>query len=105
MKRILAITPPDADHGFACCGASQIIARPGEALQVLQRALADPESGVVILDERLLSEVGEEHLHALDQRWPGVLVVLPAPAGAGEAEDYAARLIRRAVGYHVRVRT
>lgn len=105
MKRIVAITPPDAYNGFACCGAAQLPARPGEALQLLRRALADPGSGVVILDERLLPEVGEERFTALGLRWPGVLVVLPAPAGAGAAEDYAARLIRRAVGYHVRVRT
>jgi len=105
MKRIVAITPLDAGNGFACCGAIQHTASPGEAAHVLQRALADPASGVVILDERLLAEIGEEQLHAIEQRWPGVLVVLPTPAAGGVAEDYATRLIRRAVGYHVRVRT
>ena len=105
MKRIVAITPADAGNGFACCGAIQRVASPGGATQALQCALADPESGVVILDERLLAEVGEEQLHAIEQRWPGVLVVLPAPERGGTAEDYATRLIRRAVGYHVRVRT
>jgi V/A-type H+-transporting ATPase subunit F len=105
MKRIVAITPPDAGNGFACCGAQQRIARPGEALQALQRALGDPESGVVILDERLLEEVGEEQMKIWEEHWPGVLVVLPAPEGGAAVEDYAARLIRRAVGYHVKVRT
>ncbi len=102
MKRIVAITPGDADNGFACCGAVQLAALPGQALQLLRQALADPESGVVILDERLLAEVGEEQVKALEMRWPGVLVVLPAPRGG--VEDYASRLIRRAVGYHVKVR-
>lgn len=105
MKRIVAITPPDAGVGFGCCGAVQMVAYPGEAVQTLQRALGEPESGVVILDERLLGEIGEEQVKALEQRWPGVLVVLPAPDSAGAVEDYATRLIRRAVGYHVRVRT
>lgn len=104
MKRIVALTAPDADNGFACCGAVQHAVAPGEVEAVLSQVLAEPENGVVILDERLVDEVGEERLRAVEQRWPGVLVVLPAPErGAGE-EDYAARLIRRAVGYHVRVR-
>lgn len=105
MKRIVVITPPDSRNGFACCGAVQQVAAPGEAVQTLQRALADPESGVVILDERLLEEVGEEQVKIWEEHWSGVLVVLPSPEGGGEVEDYATRLIRRAVGYHVRVRT
>jgi len=103
MKRIVAITPRDAGNGFACCGALQRAVPTGEATMALQAALGDPESGVVILDERLLAEVGEEQVKACELRWPGVLVVLPAPV-AGVVEDYAVRLIRRAVGYHVKVK-
>jgi len=104
MKRIVAITPLDSSSGFACCGALQHAVPTAEAAVALQIALEDPQSGVVILDERLLAEVGEEQMKELDLRWPGVLVVLPAPAAAAVAEDYAMRLIRRAVGYHVKVR-
>ena len=59
---------------------------------------------MVILDERLVEEVGEEMLHSLEKRWPGVLVVLPAPGASGAGEDYALRLIRRAIGYQVKVK-
>jgi V/A-type H+-transporting ATPase subunit F len=105
MKKIVAITPADANNGFACCGAIQLATTPEEAAGAVQLALGDPENGVVILDERLLPAVGEEQLKGWEQHWPGVLVVLPAPGGDGVTEDYATRLIRRAVGYHVRVRT
>lgn len=105
MKKIVAITPADADNGFGCCGAIQRVAAPGEALQTLASAMADPDTGVLILDERLVAEIGEDQLLAMEQRWSGVLVILPAPDRGGLEEDYAARLIRRAVGYHVRVRT
>ncbi|CAH2032127.1 V-type ATP synthase subunit F [Trichlorobacter ammonificans] len=104
MKRVVAVTPADADNGFACCGAVQLAAEPGQVAELLQQALAASDGGVVILDERLVEEVGEEMLHALEQRWSGVLVVLPAPLGTAAAEDYALRLIRRAVGYQVKVR-
>lgn len=104
MNRIVALTPADADNGFACCGAVQHAVTPGHAAEALAQALGEAGSGVVILDERLVEEVGEEMLHSLERRWPGVLVVLPPPGGSGAAEDYAMRLIRRAVGYQVKVR-
>ncbi len=104
MNRIVALTPPDADNGFACCGAVQQAVAPGRAAEALEDALQAAGSGVVILDERLVGKVGEELLHSLEKRWPGVLVVLPAPGGAGVVEDYAMRLIRRAVGYQVKVK-
>jgi V/A-type H+-transporting ATPase subunit F len=104
MNRIVALTPPDADNGFACCGAVQQAVAPGRAAEALEHALEMAGSGVVILDERLMDEVGEEILHSLEKRWPGVLVVLPAPGVTGAGEDYAMRLIRKAVGYQVKVK-
>lgn len=104
MNRIVALTPDDADNGFACCGAVQQAVAPGRAREALELALETAGSGVVILDERLVDEIGEDSLHLLELRWPGVLVVLPAPGLGGEGEDYAMRLIRRAVGYQVKVK-
>jgi V/A-type H+-transporting ATPase subunit F len=104
MNRIVALTPPDADNGFACCGAVQQAVLPGEAAAALELALEKAGKGVVILDERLVGEVGEETLHDLEKRWPGVLVVLPAPGKLISGEDYAMRLIRKAVGYQVKVK-
>ena len=105
MNRIVVLTPSDADNGFACGGAVQHPVPPGRTAAILQQALEEAGSGVVILDERLVAEIGEEQLHELEERWPGVLVVLPAPGGSGVEEDYATRLIRRAIGYQVKVRT
>lgn len=104
MNRIVVLTPSDADPGFACAGASQHAVPPGETAATLHQALQEAGSGVVILDERLVTEIGEEMLHELEEGWPGVLVVLPAPGGIGVGEDYATRLIRRAIGYQVQVR-
>lgn len=104
MNRIVVLTPADADNGFACCGAIQHAVAPGRVAETLVRALDEAKSGVVILDERLVEEVGEDMLHSLEQHWSGVLVVLPPPGGSRAGEDYAMRLIRRAVGYQVKVR-
>lgn len=105
MNRIVVLTPADADNGFACCGAIQHAVAPGRAIKALEQALDEAGSGVVILDERLVDEVGEEQLRSYETRWPGVLVVLPEPGTSGTGENYAMRLIRKAVGYQVKVRT
>jgi V/A-type H+-transporting ATPase subunit F len=105
MNKIIVITPPDARNGFACCGALQQAVQAGEAFEVLERMTVEADSGVIILDERLIPAIGEEQLRAVEKRWPGVLVILPAPVRTAGGEDYALRLIRRAVGYQVRVKT
>lgn len=105
MKRVLTITDQDARYGFGLAGIHQYAADADELEGTLLKAVNDPESGLVIVDERLISGIDEERLREIERAWTGVVVVLPAPgAGAAEAEDYATRLIRRAVGYHVRIR-
>lgn len=104
MKKIVFITPPDARYGFSLGGVSQHVVLPEEAEATLMRVLADPDSGVVVLDERLLAGISEERFREMQQRWYGILVLLPGPeAGRVELEDYALRLIRKALGYHVRL--
>lgn len=105
MKRIVVLTPPDADNGFACCGAVQHAVAPGEAAKTATVAMEEAAGGVVIVDERVLDELGEENLRALEKRWPGVTVVLPAPNADSRGENYAMRIIRRAIGYQVKVKT
>ena len=104
MRRVVFLTTPDARHGFNAGGASQQTVAPGEAAATLERTIADPDTGVVVVDERLLAEIGEERFRAWERQWHGILVVLPAPERERpEGEDYALRLIRRAIGYHIRL--
>ena len=104
MKKIVFITPHDARYGFSLSDVTQFIVAPNEAEATVQQAMTDPECGVVVIDERLLSGINEERFREMEKRWFGLLIVLPAPEKAGEeGEDYAERLIRRVIGYHVRL--
>ncbi len=104
MKTIVFITPGDSRYGFTLSGAVQLIAAPEEAESTIQQAMDDPDSGVVIVDERLLAGIPDERFREMESRWFGVLIVLPAPAKIGEGEeDYAERLIRKVIGYHVKL--
>jgi vacuolar-type H+-ATPase subunit F/Vma7 len=104
MKEILFLTPEDSAPGFAITGVHQQILTPGEAWLTIQQACANAEIGVVAVDTRLLEKLDQVRLRELTERWTGVLVTLPAPAGRrAPPSDELQRLVQRALGYHVRL--
>ncbi len=111
MKKIVFITPPDASYGFGLTGLTQHALERKAFEEALKKTMAESENGLVIIDERLVGNgheaggVFEDRMHELERAWHGILLVLPSPVKPpAEAEDYAARLIRRAIGYHVRLK-
>lgn len=105
MKKLVFITIPDGEYGFSLAGVSQLAGEVGEAENMLKTAMDEPDTGLIIIDERLIRGMAEERLREIEKRWSGILLVLPSPRKpVAEMEDYAARLIRRAIGYHVRLR-
>ena len=104
MKQILFLTPPDALPGFSLTGVRQQEADAERAWESLQEACRDPDLGVIAIDARLLDTIDPRKLAELTRHWRGVLVTLPAPAGTVlRGEDELQRLVRRALGYHVRL--
>jgi len=105
VKELVFITIPDGEYGFSLAGISQFAGEAGEEENMLKTAMDEPDTGLIIIDERLIRGMAEERLREIEKRWSGILLVLPSPRKpAAEMEDYAARLIRRAIGYHVRLR-
>ena len=105
MKKIVFITPAEAGFGFALTGTTQYTCGPDQVETLLRQVMAEPDTGIVIIDERLSMAIDEERFREMERRWFGILLVLPAPEPSGEktVEDYALRLIRKAIGYHVRL--
>ena len=104
MKKILAVTPDDAAGGFAIAGVAQQQAAPPAMAALLAATLADDEAGVVAIDERLVDAALHDRLRDLERRSSAAVVVLPAPGRPSRPEDdYAGRLIRRAIGHQVKV--
>lgn len=103
--RIVFITPEDVPFGFAIAGFEQLMTDVDTADTVLHQAAAENDVGLIVIDERLLAGVDDEGLRRLQEQWHGILLVLPTPVDAvPAAEDYLQGLIRRALGYHVRIR-
>ncbi len=104
MKKIVFITPEDAEYGFKLTGVSQSIAQKETAIDILKEIIREPETGLVIIDERLVTGNTEEKLREIEQMWHGILLILPSPERPKAGiEDFVARLIKRAIGYHVRL--
>jgi vacuolar-type H+-ATPase subunit F/Vma7 len=105
LKKIALITPPDSKYGFSLSGIPQYVAEPHDLEGMLKNIMTESDTGLVIIDERMINGVTEERLHELEHGWQGILLVLPSPVKPpAEVEDYASRLIRRAIGYHVRLK-
>jgi V/A-type H+-transporting ATPase subunit F len=105
VKKVLFITTPDVRPGFRLAGVDQFIAEAHELEDILLKAVHDPERALIVLDERLIAGIDDARLREIEKAWAGIMVVLPSPVAApAELEDYALKLIRRAIGYHVRLR-
>lgn len=104
MRQCLFITLPDGQYGFNLAGFSQQVIGPAQLEASLQQAMESQAVGMIVIDERLLAGIDGDRLQVIEKRWEGIVVVLPQPASPTEKEeDFAKRLIRRAVGYQVRL--
>lgn len=105
MKRIVFITPQDAEPGFRLAGVGQRTAVTEETALLIREITSDPDVGLLVVDERLLVDFSREAFDEVSRLWHGIALVLPAPRQPeGAAEDYVDRLIRKAIGYHVRLK-
>ena len=102
---VVAVRPGDA-LGFRLAGAAVDEIPPGEEASAFRRLVADPHTGVLAVEEELLHEVPERVLRrARDGGLPVILpFALPRRWGEeGRGRAYVAALIRRAVGYAVKL--
>lgn len=105
MKGCVFLTTSDSVPGFGLAGFRQIVADPGTVVAEFEKIVRSGATGLVIVDERLLSGSDEARLHVLEKNWPGALVVLPAPGAEeeGGGSDYGNRLIARVLGYQMKL--
>lgn len=98
------VIPEDVRLGFNLAGIRELVCSPAELAQTVRGLMKEEQVGIIAVDERLLAQTGAEDLHILGKKWRGLLLVLPAPAAEEIVhEDYAMQLIKKAIGYHVRL--
>ncbi len=101
----VAVRPGDA-LGFRLAGATVEEVPPGGEAQAFRRLLADARLGVLAVEEELYAAVPPRVLGRARERGLPVILPFALPRRWGEegrGRAYVAALIRRAVGYAVKL--
>jgi V/A-type H+-transporting ATPase subunit F len=104
-RLVVAVRPGDA-LGFRLAGGEVEEVRAGEEAQAFRRLAADPRAGVLAVEEELLRAVPPRSLRRARERGVPVVIPFALPRRWGEegrGRAYVAALIRRAVGYAVKL--
>jgi len=103
-KRIIFFTENDARYGFSLAGFEQHVCCSEDLSSMLERFIQNPEYGLFVIDERLVNDNIENWLREVEKDHDLVFVILPPPLEMeAKKEDYAVRLLRKAIGYHVQL--
>ncbi len=107
MTRLLVLTDPDTALGFRLAGVevSEVTTKE-EAVEQLLALLRAKEAGIVIYNEDYQTVLPEKSRVALEDSMSPVFFAIPVSQThrAGEPrEHYLARLVRRAIGYQLKI--
>ena len=107
MSGVGVLTAPGVGLGFRLAGLRpREAASPEGAKAALTEMMSEPHWGVILVQESLVPDLYAIARQKLETGQP-ILVPFPAPSREpvpGDAEAYVAELLRRAVGYRVRLR-
>lgn len=106
-KMLTVVTAPGDGLGFRLAGARVEEIPPGEEAARLPALLAAPDTGVLAIEEGVLSRAPVAIVERATRAGLPVLFPFALPRRLrepGAAESYVDLLVRRAIGYHVRLR-
>ena len=103
-KRVVFFTENDAGYGFGLAGFEQHVCDSETLEPLLEEFAGKPEYGLYVIDERLVTESIDNRLREMERSLDIVSVIMPPPMEKeAKREDYAVRLLRKAIGYHVQL--
>lgn len=108
MSEILVIGEPEIIEGFALTGARiRPESDPARVERMLANLFQSGETDIVVVTESLFERIPEKTRIRAETSGHPIFLTLPRPAGIelpGEREDLISRIIRRAIGYRLKVR-
>jgi len=94
--------------GFALAGLTTVeVSDPEEGMRRVRELAATPDVGVVLVQEDVYAGFSEEARRDLGRRLLPMVVAFPEPSwkpGLTAPEVYIVDILRRAIGYSVRLR-
>jgi vacuolar-type H+-ATPase subunit F/Vma7 len=103
--RVLASTATSPGYRLAGLTVDEV-KKDADAGDRLATAAADPGVGIILVEQRLLDGVPPAVRRAVDRRALPIIVPIPTPNwthAESDAESYIVELLRRAIGYRVRL--
>lgn len=108
MSKFLVITYPDTSLGFSLAGIESLQFKDGENIApILQNIIDSGEYGLLAIEEAFLTNLPDEVLKRLKKAGIPVIVPIDTPRswqGKAETESYIVRLIRKAIGYQIKIK-
>lgn len=106
--RVRVLCRPEIGAGFALAGLESVDAATAEQGQERLRALlAEPDVGVVLMEEGLYDALPDDMRRRLGRRPLPMVVPFPEPTWGERAETpegYIVELLRQVIGYRVRLK-
>jgi len=106
--RLTVVTRPGAGLGFRLAGVPVEEVAEASAAERIAALLEEPDLGVLAVEDDLLRHVPEAVLERPGRDGVPILLPFTLPKqweeGSG-GEAYVAALIRRAIGYHIKIQT
>ena len=103
-KRLIFFTEKDAQYGFSLAGFEQQVCVSEELETLLEQFIQKPDYGLFVIDERLVTESIDKRLREMERGLDLIFIIMPPPAKMeAKREDYAVRLLRKAIGYHIQL--
>ena len=103
---VRVVCRPEVAPGFELAGMRTDIALDGADARTRLTALAaDPDVGIVLLEDRLQRALPAEYAQRLERQSRPLVAPFPSPRfeAAGAAEAAVLEILRRAIGYRVRL--
>ncbi|NGZ10745.1 MAG: hypothetical protein CV088_15385 [Nitrospira sp. LK70] len=108
MAHLIVITDPDIALGLRLAGVEATeVSDKGEAAERLLTLLRAKEPGIVIYNDDYRTGLSERSQVELEESVSPVFYAMPisqARGGGESREQYLARLLRRAIGYQLKIK-
>jgi V/A-type H+-transporting ATPase subunit F len=108
VRKYQVITDPESALGFRLAGVETLVAEtPESAERLLQEAVNANDSGIILINQNFLNRFSDSFQRKLEKL--GLPLIIPVPISntwwrEEPAEDYIFNLIRRAIGYQLKIK-
>ena len=108
MSEVLIIGEPEVIEGFELTGAGiEPEIDPARVQWLMEELLRSRDTEIVVITESLYEQIPEKVRTRAEASDRPLFVTLPRPAGRdewAEREDLVSQIIRRTIGYRVKIR-